>query len=789
MSNNFNALLNAAAVATTQPIPAVFAAAGARAAAVQGNAAAVHGAAAFGAANVAVADVPGNVPGNVPAASGSGTTRVKRLSRQPSFVVPPSGDVAPGSSAQANSGAAAVNVPPVFPPGLAVPAPAPAGSGSGTTRVKRLSRQPSFVAAPSGDVAPVASGSNAHANSGTVVVVNGQPVFPPGLAVPAPTNFGAATANDQPVPPDYNPKLNKGQDHSARPRANVDQPFARHRSARQPREGANMGSYPGLPIVLPDNLWDLNPIDPLDPPNLPPGAPTVAAIKARFKATLNDYRKHACRASGAAPLTKSNRRSKSHAMTRDEWQDLYRWIKHRGGPESELYEAEARCAVNKYEQLRLLEALREEENKKPEAHQHHWQTGAEIAAELEDARKLVGREVSHAAAAFLPKAPPPAAAPTHPPPPAPTASRSIWSVVANAVTGLLKRKRSADDDAQPAQPQTHDSSEERSAKRARVEEERKRQPRSKHLRHQHMADPPRKVKGVYAETHPDYLSYYDEAAFSAPVFTSDAAMQTDSAPLSPPVASLSRQPLKAPLSRSSSFTDSEADVDGTSRLPSKMPLLSTSTSTDSEVDTAGPSTATTAGPTRTSKRRKVRFAPYKSIARPPRLASPPPPHMDGVEPDPEEEAQRKADEEFFAGSAISHDYSTSTVPFPTVVDEPVADESDIPANSTDPTLRHVWTQPAARYVTYQEAGTQYEDPSVERYQEAGTQYEDPSVELYQEAGTQYEDSSVEPTSPDAASGQKRRRGTRAGRQVQERRRGALKTAATATEVNEKVELM
>ncbi|EJD43922.1 hypothetical protein AURDEDRAFT_185243 [Auricularia subglabra TFB-10046 SS5] len=372
--------------------------------------------------------------------------------------------------------------------------------------------------------------------------------------------------------------------------------------------------------------------------------------------------------------------------------------------------------------------------------------------------------------------------PPEPPTPSPP-SRSLWSVVADAVTSCFKRKRPGDNDndhvSKAAEP-TAAGIQERPAKRARVEHVWDSQPSSRRLSLQHTAALPgtRKSRGAH-ETEPVRLSCKGVAASPTHYRTSDVAMQTDpvgvapsfssfgiadsvsQTPISPsPVAGSSRQPSKAPPSRTSSLTD--AGAAGPARQPSKAPPSRTPPLTDagaagparqpSEVSlsrtpsldhagagTASSSTASTVGPIRTAKKGHVRFVSDKSHAGPRYLAGPPPAHLIS-----EGHVVKKRKRMLVSSEDIlaceyrlrlgaGNAASTS---------EPVDGQSS-PAVLPNLTLCHVRTHPSAPCATYQDVAVQYEHPS-----------------------------------PDAASGYKTRRGTRAGKKFQRRR--AEREAATAT---------
>ncbi|EJD36262.1 hypothetical protein AURDEDRAFT_154643 [Auricularia subglabra TFB-10046 SS5] len=542
------------------------------------------------------------------------------------------------------------------------------------------------------------------------------------------------------------------------------QPAGNVSSSHVPEKKPKMLVPQPMPIIIPADLFDPTPANPSNPP-----AMDVAAWRAKtsFAAMVDCQRKGARSGDDWNGPGEHEHRPKEHDVMPDDWQAVYRYLKDRDGEDRVLLEAEARCTINKGDQLEFLDDLREAEMKKPAAQRQHFLTAAEVRADFQAQReeakyRLIAREASSAAVAFL-RWPPEPPTPSPPPPPCPPClpsppSRSIWSTVAGAVTSLLRRKRCHDDDIpKPTRPAA-DGSEERPAKRARVEHVREPQPSFRHLRHQHIAPLPekRKRRGT-RETHPAVFACKGVAAFPVHYSTSDVAMQTDPTPDIPsPVAASSRQPAKAPPSRTLSLTD--ADAAGPSRQPSDMPATRRPCLKNAGVGTAGSSTASAVGPIRTAKKEKgpVRFAMYDSHARPPRVTSPPPPHVVGEDPVPEmrkgklvwpkdllgAEYKRRFGNGTASGDKPANGKSSTVV---SAVDAmlPPADSAVSAADPAVPTLRHVWTNPNASYVTYQDVAVQYEVPS-----------------------------------PDAASGQKTRRGKRAGKDVQRRR--ARKEAATTT---------
>ncbi|EJD39133.1 hypothetical protein AURDEDRAFT_187462 [Auricularia subglabra TFB-10046 SS5] len=647
MSNNFNALLNAAAVATTHPVSGVVAASGTRAATVQANAAAVHGAAAHGMANTAAA-------ASVPAAARASTTGRKMLSRQYTVVENngtavgsvPVVDDKPVAYAAAVHGASAYGA-------ASTSSNVPAAAGSSATGRKMLSRQYTVVAN---------TGASVH---GGVPVVNDKPVANAAAVHGAAAHGVANTAAAASVP-------------AAARSSTTGRKMLTRQYAVVADNGAVLG---GTPVV--DNKPAADSIDyqygqgaatTSTQPVFPPGLPVPTHINGvRLEDTA--------------------------------------WYKE------------------------------------------HFATGTELAADSKAQRKepehrVIANETVGAAAA-LPRWPPEPPTPSPPP-------RSLWSVVVNVVNSCFKRKRCDDDNddavPKPTQP-TADGSQERPAKRARVQHVGEPQPSPKRLGPRRIAKLPQTPKRRGArDTEPKRLSCKGEAAYPTQYYTSDAAMQTDPEPVSPSsVAGPSRQPSTAPPSRTPSLTDAgaaglsrqpsqappsrtpsltDAGAVGLSRRPSEVPLSRTPSLDDAGAGTASSSTASTVGPIRTAKKGHVRFASYKSHARPRRLPIPPPEDLVGEEPEPEKPE----------GMLVSHadilacEYRLLFGASNTVSrTEPVDDPSST-ADQPESTIRHMWTHPNAPYATYQEVAVQYD--------------------------------------------YKTRRGTRAGKKVQHRR--AVKEAATAT---------
>lgn len=557
MSTNFNALLNAVVVATNPTVPAAAGTTGTHAAAVQGSAAAIPGAAAHGAAGVAA--------GNVTAVAGSGTTSVTTHSSHPRGAdIPPSASQppnthtpagvtagsGPSSDAQPVVGADDSAGQPAAPPGLRRPRGVPLRCTDSTTDLVEKRDNGQFYSLRTGDVvnnpftqhfpppSPSAGPSRSH-RVGQRATVDGS------------LSHEGATLLRR-VPTTNGVEKNRTGQSSGAPKPGIINDSV-IKQCPPPPPFAGLTTFPSVsvastrpppPVVLPDIL-PLKPIViPIDlfapsivttfkavtgpAAGLPPSSrlavavvpvyPYVEGLERPYYDAINV---RAAKARSELAPVSGLREAQPHAhhTTPEDCQALRRWMLYRGRgrEESKLILAEALCAENKNQQLIYLQQLREADLLDPPHLRENFVSGAHVAAQFQIARvhallQLAAAQAAFVASVFFPERPPVPAPPASSPLPPPPPPKSIWSAMAGAVVGILKRKRGADDD-----------SEEHPAKRARVQKEPGPQPRFVFLRRLGSEQPPPALGGAIVETCPEPLPEHGAAAYPAALYTSNVA--------------------------------------------------------------------------------------------------------------------------------------------------------------------------------------------------------------------------------------------------------------------------